>query len=161
MKGKINRKLKYPQFLLFVRPLFARCAHKMEQFFVFLSGKTNIPPTGQRGEMREVSVPMRIISLDLWIGEKMKRSRTRVLMVFQKSKRYRRRPLFAVPACKISHLHTFGTYKNHRIFVPRRGNKDLSVFTVLYVITLQNSGFACISLPFLGFPRCQAAVPHS
>ena len=38
-------------------------------------------------EIREVVVPMRIKSLGIWIGEKMKRARTRVLRVFLNSRR--------------------------------------------------------------------------
>jgi hypothetical protein len=48
--------------------------------------------------------------LSLRIGEKIKKARTRVLMVFKKSKGYRGRSLFAVPACKFSHSITFGRW---------------------------------------------------
>jgi hypothetical protein len=49
-------------------------------------------------EIPEVPVPMRMKSLGIWIGEKMKKARTRILMTFRNPKEYSPPFLLSLPA---------------------------------------------------------------
>jgi hypothetical protein len=67
-------------------------------------------------EIREAVVPMRIISLSFWIGEKIKRAWTSLMgpiWGFWKTVKGVG-VVIAVPACKMSHSMTFGDRINAR-----------------------------------------------
>jgi hypothetical protein len=68
-------------------------------------GERSFRNSEKRLRSREVPVPMQIISLHFWIGEKMKKARTMVLMALWNPKEYS--PPLAIPVYKISHLLTF------------------------------------------------------
>jgi hypothetical protein len=95
-------------------------------------GERSFRNSEKRLRSREVVVSMRIISLHFWIGEKMKKARTMVLMALWNPKEYS--PPLAIPAYKISHLGTFDHVGGGEMFLSARANKDLSVFTHCMVL---------------------------